>query len=197
MPPTLYSKSGNWIQGNLFAPHCLSSMVLQEFEFWGLMDLDSNPDSVLDWYVTLRKSQTPMNEKITNPHESCLPPRSFFMRIKCDHLQKPLIDRKKRFVCLAHGSLKEEVFFLVEGGLEKCISGQRGCPAHEGGGKDKGRSEQERGNSITCILTPQPHPRPFLTYGKAHLEAAALVLWGSRLCLPHQERLGHKTDPKP
>lgn len=55
-------------------------------------------------------------------------------------------------MCLAHGSLKEEVFF-VEGGVEKCVSGQRCCLGPGNSGKDTDRSEKED----TPSLPSPPH----------------------------------------
>ena len=56
--------SGNqeWTQSNPLAVHHLSSLVLQtEFKVWNLIDLDSNPDSMSDKYVTFGKASVCMN----------------------------------------------------------------------------------------------------------------------------------------
>ena len=53
--------SGNqeWIQSNPLTVRHLSSLVLQNE--WSLIDLDSNPDSVSDKYVTFGKASVFMN----------------------------------------------------------------------------------------------------------------------------------------
>lgn len=73
-------------------------------------------------------------------------------------------------ICLAHSSFKEGASFLVEGGVEKKVSGQRCCVAHERGEKDTHRSDQERGKAITSA----PCPRAFLIHRRSHPEACGL-----------------------